>query len=85
MLTFNDCLDFSELTEDVILAIAEHEHMPDIVAAELGCCLLKTEDGIGVIKRYLLEDIEIAEAHGLRYKAAHWLETYQRFSIAHPN
>ena len=30
MLTFEDCLGLSELNEDEILAIAEHEHIPEL-------------------------------------------------------
>ena len=36
MLTFEDCLSLSELTEEEILAIAEHEHIPELAALELG-------------------------------------------------
>ena len=36
VLTLQDCIALSDLTEEEILAIAEHEHIPEIVAAELG-------------------------------------------------
>ena len=36
MLTLTDCLELSELSEEEILAIAEHEHVPEIVDAEPG-------------------------------------------------
>ncbi len=85
MLTFDDCLDFCELTEDEVLAISQHEHMPEIVAAELGCCLLKTAAGISIIKEYMLDDIQTAESHGMPEKALHWREVYQGFMTAHPN
>ena len=85
MLTFDDCLNFCELTEDEVLAISEHEHMPEIVAVELGCCLLKTEAGVGIIKSYMLDDIHHAESHGLTEKALHWRVVYQNFLTTHPN
>ena len=33
MITLEDCLAFCGLTEEEVLAIAEHEHMPEIAAA----------------------------------------------------
>lgn len=35
MITFGDCVAFCGLTEEKVLAIAEHEHMPEIAAAAL--------------------------------------------------
>ena len=32
MITLEDCLAFCGLTEEEVLAIAEHEHMPEIAA-----------------------------------------------------
>ena len=36
MLSLEDCLALCELSEDEVLAIAHHEHLPEIAAAELG-------------------------------------------------
>ena len=41
VLTFEDCLGLCELTEEEIRAIAEHEHLPQIVALELGNYLMR--------------------------------------------
>ena len=83
MLTFQDCLDFVELTEEEILAIAEHEHLPEIVAVELSEYLVHRPDGTVVIKRMIVEDIEEAEqakdrVRVLRLKAAlkHFVDTH---------
>lgn len=46
MLTFEDCIALSELTDEEIAAIAEHEHPPVIVAAELGNYLIHGADGV---------------------------------------
>ena len=35
MITLEDCMAFCGLTEEEVLAIAEHEHMPEIAAAAL--------------------------------------------------
>jgi hypothetical protein len=57
MLTFDDCVALCELTEDEIAAIAEHEHLPMIVAAELGNYLIHGPDGALRIKRIILDDM----------------------------
>ena len=35
MISLEDCVALSGLTEDQVLAIAEHEHVPEIAAAAL--------------------------------------------------
>lgn len=45
MLTLQDCIELSDLTEDEILAIAEHEHIPEMVAVELGSYLVYAPNG----------------------------------------
>jgi hypothetical protein len=37
MLTLEDRIALSDLTHEEIDAIAEHEHLPETIAAELGC------------------------------------------------
>ena len=38
MLSYSDCVGLSELTPEEIAVIAQHEHLPDIVALEIGGC-----------------------------------------------
>jgi hypothetical protein len=63
MLTFEDCVAFSELTDEEIAAIAEHEHLPMIVAAELGNHLIHA-DGMPQIERMVADDIAAADRRG---------------------
>ena len=35
MLSLKDCIDLSNLSDAEVAAIAEHEHVPEIVAAEI--------------------------------------------------
>ncbi len=84
LLTLQECLEFCELTEDEIHAIAEHEHIPEVVAAELGECLLRSDVGTWVIKRYLLEEIEKAQSHGQVDKVARLNVVLERFNASHP-
>lgn len=64
MLTFEDCLGLSDLTEDEILAIAEHEHIPELAALEMGNYLLRTPGGERQLKRIILDDIAAARRAG---------------------
>jgi hypothetical protein len=61
MLTLEDCLGLCELTEQEVLAIAHHEHIPEMVAVELGNYLVHAPDGEMRIKSIICDDI--AEAH----------------------
>jgi hypothetical protein len=61
MLTLEDCLGLCELTEPEVLAIAHHEHIPEMVAVELGNYLVHAPDGEMRIKSIIRDDI--AEAH----------------------
>jgi hypothetical protein len=70
MLTLQDCIELSDLTEEEILAIAEHEHIPEMVAVELGSYLVHTPAGEMRIKRMIVEDIEHARETGNMKHAA---------------
>ena len=64
MLSIEDCIALSSLTEEEVAAIAEHEHLPMIVAAELGNYLVQTPDGSRYIKRMIRDDIAAACGRG---------------------
>lgn len=64
MLTIQDCIELSELSEDEILAIAEHEHLPEMVAVEMGCYLCHTPEGDKRIRRMIADDIRHARERG---------------------
>ncbi len=70
MLTFEDCLGLCELSEEEIRAIAEHEHLPQIVALELGSDLMRGPDGELLASHMLIDDIRAAERRGDRVHAA---------------
>ena len=64
MLTLQDCIELSDLTEEEVLAIAEHENIPEMVAVELGSYLVHSAAGEKRIKRMIVDDIEHARASG---------------------
>lgn len=83
MLTLEDCLALSELTEEEILAIAEHENLPEIVALELGNYLVHTPQGETRIKRMILDDIEHANACGNPRRAGELKSVLKHFCAHH--
>ena len=64
MLTYQDYLELSDLTEEEIEAIAQHEHLPEMAALELGSYLVHSAEGVPMIKRIILDDIEDARQRG---------------------
>jgi len=70
VLTFEDCLGLCELSEEEIRAIAEHEHLPQIVALELGAYLMRGPDGELLVSHMFIDDVRAAERRGdLRHAA----------------
>lgn len=84
MLSLIDCLEFCELDVDEIEAIAEHEHIPVIVAAELGCEMLKTPDGIDGLRCILRDNIDHASDLGQCERAERFTSVYRHFCATHP-
>ncbi|MGE4219365.1 MAG: hypothetical protein AB7G39_07950 [Alphaproteobacteria bacterium] len=83
MLSYEDCLALSELTEAEIAAIARHEHIPAIVAAELGRFLIETPDGCKRIGALIRDEMETAAGSGdlqrvleLKMVLRHFLEEH---------
>ena len=61
MITLEDCLGFCDLTEEEVLAIAEHEHLPEIAAIAYGQYLLNRDHGNEKIFRMIVDDIRVAQ------------------------
>jgi len=85
MLSFEDCVGLSDLDEEEIAAIAEHEHVPEIVAAEMGCWLVHGPKGEARIEHIIEDDIEAARRHGHPQEAQHWKEVLDHFATNHPH
>jgi hypothetical protein len=85
MLTYEDCVGLCDLTADEVAAIAEHEHIPEIVAAELGCYLVHTDSGVPKIRRIILEDIANSQQRGDTRHALVLKMTLKHFVETHPN
>lgn len=84
MLTIDDCIGLSGLDEDEIDAIAEHEHIPEMAAVEMGYWLNLTEDGQREIGRFLVDDLETARARHHEPHATALAATLRHFVECHP-
>ena len=84
MLSFEDCVALSELSEEEVHAIALHEHIPEICAAELGRYLMMQKDGVPRVKRIIADDIATARAHGNFKEAATLKLALKHFVDTHP-
>ena len=85
MLCLEDCLDFSDLSASEVEAIAAHEHVPLIVAADIGCNLLKTDSGVRLLETLFLETAETARLRGCHDEAGRYMAVYEHFHQSHPN
>lgn len=84
MLSFEDCIGLCGLTEDEVHAIAEHEHIPEIAAAEFGHYLVSTPEGELCIKAIIRDDIARAAACGDRDRELALKLVLREFVRRHP-
>lgn len=84
MITLEDLIAFCGLTEEEILAIAEHEHMPEAAACAFAECLLKQEHGPEKIANMIADDVRAAQARGDREHVKTLLHVLHHFLKAHP-
>jgi hypothetical protein len=83
MLSLDECMDFCGLDGDEVAGIAAHEHVPLIVAAELGYQMLQTSEGIAALQAMLLDNIEIARSRGESDRADQYAQIYRHFLSVH--
>lgn len=84
MITLEDCIAMCGLSEEEVLAIAEHEHIPEIAAAALAQYLLCQEHGNETIRDMLRDDIRSALARGDQLHARQLFMALRHFLSGHP-
>ena len=84
MLSLEDCIALSGLAEEEILAIAEHEHLPEIISAGLANYLAHQEHGLEMVRDMIIDDIRAAESRGDRDHVRELLHVLHHFLRAHP-
>ena len=84
MLRLEDCVALCGLSEEEVLAIAHHEHLPEIAAAELGNYLVRTPQGEMRIKTIIRDDIAEARAKGDRLRELALKLMLRNYVLQHP-
>jgi hypothetical protein len=84
MLTLEDCLGLCGLTEEEVLAIAQHEHIPEMAALEIGSYLCRTPAGELCIKAMIRDDIAEAARMGEHARSLALRLVLRHFVASHP-
>jgi hypothetical protein len=84
MISLEDCVALSGLTEEQILAIAEHEQLPEIVAAAFAQYLLKQDHGMEKIRDMIVDDIRQAQQRRDKAHILTLLHVLHHFLKSHP-
>ena len=84
MITLEDCIAFSGLTEEEVLAIAEHEHLPEIVATALAQYLLSQQHGSEKVRDMIVDDIRSAQLGSDKKHVLTLLHVLHHFLKTHP-
>ena len=84
MITLEDCIGLSGLTEEEVLAIAEHEHLPEIAATALGQYLLSEAHGSDKVRDMIVDDIRQAQRSGDKQHVLTLLHVLHHFLKTHP-
>jgi hypothetical protein len=82
-ISVEDCIALCGLDEDEVAAMAEHEHVPEIVAAALAQYLLHEPGGPARIRDMIVDDIRAAARRGDRAHAAELLAALRHFLAVH--
>ena len=85
MISLEDCIALCGLSEKEVLAIAEHEHVPEAAATILGRYLLTQPQGVRQIQRMILDDIRAALNQGNMKHAAELVSAMRHLVATHPD
>lgn len=64
MVSLQECMDLSGLDQEAVEIIARRQHVPDIVAAEMGYTLCRTPEGLRQLRRLIRDDLKRAARDG---------------------
>lgn len=84
MLSMQDVLDYCDLDRGEIEAIAEHEHVPLTIAAEMSEVLLCSPEGVCKLHTMIIENMEHALEAGQYERLQDLAETYAHLQRTHP-
>lgn len=84
MLSIQDVLDYCDLDRGEIEAIAEHEHVPMALAAEIGEVLLSSPEGVCKLHTMIIENMVHALEGGHYEHVCDLSKTYEHLQRTHP-
>lgn len=84
MITLQDCIALCGLSEEEVLAIAEHEHVPEIVAAAMAETLLKQVRGPEKVRQMIIEDVRAAHERRDDKHVRELLHCLKQYLETHP-
>jgi len=84
MINENDILDMTCLTRSEIEAIAAHEHLSSVAAAEMGEYMMHMHHGPQRVQGMICEDIQAALRADDLDRARALYKTLKEFLAAHP-
>ena len=84
MLSMQDVLDYCDLGRGEIEAIAEHEHVPMTIAAEISEMLLATPGGVYHLHQMILTNMQHALDTGRNEHVQELMQTYTHLQRTHP-
>ena len=85
MISLEDCIAMSGLTEEEILAIAEHEHLSEAVACGLAQYLTEKPGGNITVRDMIIDDIRAAQSAGDQGHVRELLHILHHFLRSHPD
>ena len=85
MISLDDMVAMSGLTEEEILAIAEHEHVGESVAAGIAAYLAGSDQGLREVGLMIIDDIRKAQADGATGRLRELLHVLHHFLRQHPD
>ncbi|MCP4318535.1 MAG: hypothetical protein GY789_21615 [Hyphomicrobiales bacterium] len=84
MISMKDCLAFCDLTEEEVLAIAEHEHMPEMIAIAYAQYLAHKNRGMETVFKMIVDDIRAAQSRSDASHVRELLHVLHHFIRSHP-
>jgi len=85
MLTLQDCIGFSGVTPEQLEAIADHEHLEMVVAAEWAECMLDRPNGCEIVEHVLADQVAHCRAHGRMARTRRYQDGLDDFVRCHPH
>jgi hypothetical protein len=61
VISLEDCIGLCGLTKEEVLAVAEHEHLPEVAATALAQYLMSGERGSAAIRDMIVDGIRRAQ------------------------